>query len=66
MLRENKLYNGVQISTQLLDEIILTLNKNEYWAFKQIEKKLHKVYPYAIKSKKQLAEIEDDLNYTDY
>ena len=65
---ENTLYNGVQISTQLLDEIILTnlnLSSDEYWAFKQIEKKVHKVYPYAIKSKKQLHEIEDDLNYTD-
>ena len=45
---ENTLYNGAQIPTQLLDEIILNnlnLSSDEYWAFKQVKKKYIKYIP---------------------
>ena len=60
--------NGENIATELLNEITLTplnLNNKERLKYYRLRKKVHKVYPYAQKAKKQLQEIEEDFIYTE-
>ena len=60
--------NGKNIATELLNEITLTplnLNNKERLKYYRLRKKVHKVYPYAQKAKKQLLEIEEDFIYSE-
>ena len=60
--------HGNKIATELLNEITLTplnLNDKERLQYYRLQKKVHKVYPYAQKAKKQLQEIEEDFMYVE-
>ena len=59
---------GKTIAVELLNEIIvkpLNLSSSEKIAFYRLRRKVYKVYPFALAAKKQLIDLEDDLNYTD-
>lgn len=60
--------DGKKISVKLLNEIVLTplnLTQQEQIQFYRLRRKVHKVYPYALKAKQQLTEIEEDLKYVE-
>lgn len=60
--------DGKKIATELLNEITLTplnLNGKERIEYYRLRRKVHKVYPYAQKAKKQLQEIEEDLKFVE-
>ena len=59
---------GKTIAVELLNEIIvkpLNLSSKEKIVFYRLRRKVYKVYPFALAAKKQLIELEDDLNYAD-
>jgi hypothetical protein len=67
-IADSVIVNGEAISVQLLNEITLVplhLNSSEKIKFYRLRRKVHKVYPFALAAKKQLLELEDDLNYTE-
>ena len=60
--------NGEKIVTEVLNEVTLTplnLSDKDRIQYYHLRRKVHKVYPFALKAKVQLLEIEDDLNYVE-
>ena len=58
---------GQKIENQILNEITLTLlnlSPEDYSKYYNLLRKTHKVYPFALKAKQQLVEIEEDLEHS--
>jgi hypothetical protein len=67
-IKDSIIVEGNTIAVELLNEIIvkpLNLSSSEMSAFYRLRRKVYKVYPFALAAKKQLIELEDDLNYAD-
>ena len=65
---DSVIVDGETISVQLLNEITLRplhLNISEEIQFMRLRRKVYKVYPFALAAKKQLLELEEDLQYAE-
>lgn len=63
---DSTIVEGDKIPVELLNEIIVTplnLNQHEQIQYYRLRRKVYKVYPYAVKAKQQLEEIEVDLQF---
>jgi len=65
---DSTIVNGKRIITEVLNEVTLTplnLSDKDRIQYYHLRRKVHKVYPFALKAKVQLLEIEDDFNYVE-
>ena len=67
-IADSVVVDGAKIAVELLEEITLKplhLNSSEKIKFNRVQRKVFKVYKYALAANKQLLELEDDLKYAE-
>lgn len=67
-ITDSVVVDGTKIAVELLEEITLKplhLNSSEKIKFNRVQRKVFKVYKYALAANKQLLELEDDLKYAE-